>query len=89
MHNSESVLENEAHKLLKYFNIQTDHLISARLPDPIKTNKKEKTCRFVDFAVPADPRIELKECEKRDKYRDLARELKKDCRTWKWRLYQL
>ena len=31
----------------------------------------------MDFAVPADPRIKLKECEKKDKYLDLARELKK------------
>ena len=30
-----------------------------------------------DFAVPADYRIKLKECEKKDKYIDLARELKK------------
>ncbi len=32
---------------------------------------------MVDFAVPADHRIKLKECEKKDKYLDLARELKK------------
>ena len=31
---------------------------------------------MVDFAVPADHRIKLKECEKRDKYLDLVRELK-------------
>ena len=31
----------------------------------------------MDFAVPAGHRVELKECEKRDKYLDLARELKK------------
>ena len=31
----------------------------------------------MDFAVPAVHRIKLKECEKRDKYLDLARELKK------------
>ena len=30
-----------------------------------------------DFAVPADNRIKLKENKKRDKYRDLAKELKK------------
>ena len=30
-----------------------------------------------NFAVPVDHRIKLKECEKKDKYRDLARELKK------------
>ena len=33
--------------------------------------------KIVDFAVPADHRIKLKECEKKDKYLDLARELKK------------
>ena len=33
--------------------------------------------KTVDFAVPADHRIKLKECEKKDKYLDLARELKK------------
>ena len=31
----------------------------------------------MDFAVSADHRIKLKECEKRDKYLDLAIELKK------------
>ena len=37
----------------------------------------KRTCKIVDFAVPADNRIKLKECEKKDKYFDLARELKK------------
>ena len=37
----------------------------------------KKTCKIVDFAVPADHRIKLKECEKKDKYPELARELKK------------
>ena len=32
---------------------------------------------IVDFAAQADDRIKLKECEKKDKYLDLARELKK------------
>ena len=32
---------------------------------------------IVDFAVPADHRIKLKEWEKKDKYIELARELKK------------
>ena len=65
------------HKLLRDFDIQTDHLISARWPDLIIINKKERTFRIVDFAVPADHRVKLKECEKRDKYLNLARELKK------------
>ena len=40
-------------------------------------NNKKRICKIVDFAVPADHRINLKECEKKDKYLDLARELKK------------
>ena len=39
--------------------------------------EKKKICKIVDFALPTDHRIKLKECEKRDKYLDLARELKK------------
>ena len=77
MHNPAPVLENATHKLLWDFNIQTGHLIPARRPDLIRINKKERTCKIVDFDVPADHRIKLKECEKRDKYLDLARELKK------------
>ena len=77
MHNQAPVLENDTHKLLWDFNIQTDHLIPARRPDLIIIGKKERTCKIVDFAVPADHRIKLKECEKKDKYLDLAWELKK------------
>ena len=39
--------------------------------------KKKRICKIVNFAVPADHRIKLKEFEKKDKYLDLARELKK------------
>ena len=77
MHNPAPVLENDLHKLLWDFNIQTDHLIPAKRPDLIIINKKKRTCKIVDFAVPADHRIKQKECEKKDKYLDLARELKK------------
>ena len=78
MHNPASVPENDTHKLLWDFEIQTGHLISARQPDLIIImNKKEKIYRIVDFAAPADHRVKLKEYEKRDKYVDLARELKK------------
>ena len=38
---------------------------------------KKRTCKIVDFAVPADHRIKLKKSEKKDQYLDLARELKK------------
>ena len=36
-----------------------------------------RSCKIVDFAVPADYSLKLEEIEKRDKYLDLARELKK------------
>ena len=52
-------------------------IILTRRPDLIIINKKTRACKIVDFAVPADHRIKLKECEKKDKYHDLARELKK------------
>ena len=79
MHNPESVLGNEIHKLLRDFEIQTDHLISARWLDLviITNNKKKRTCWIVDFAVPPDHWVRLKERRKKDKHQDLARELKK------------
>ena len=39
--------------------------------------KKEKAGNIVDFAVLADHRVKFKESEKKDKYFDLARKLKK------------
>ena len=82
MHNPAPLLENDTHKLCWNFDIHTDYLISARRPDLIiikKKNKKKKQriCKIIDFAVPADYRIKLKKCEKKAKYLDLARELKK------------
>ena len=78
MNNPAPVLENDSHKLPWDFSIQTDHLIPARRPDLIIINKKKKRiCKIFDFAVPADHRMNLKESEKKDKYLDLARELKK------------
>ena len=77
MHNPAPVLEKEGHKLLWDFNIQTDPLIPARRPHLIIITKKKSICNIIDIAVPADHRINLKECEKKDKYLDLARELKK------------
>ena len=90
MHNPAPVLENDTHKLLWDFNIQTDHLIPARRPDLIIINKKKKKkiCKIVDFAVPADHRIKLKECERRISTSTLL-ENWKNCVTCRWQLYQL
>ena len=68
-----------AHKLLWDFDIQTDHLISARRPDLRIISNKKRTCKSVNFTVLADHSEKLKESEKKNTYQDLARELKILC----------
>ena len=55
---------------------------------PYNSQQKKRTCEIVDFGVPADHSVQVKESKKTDKYLDLARELKK-CGTRNWWLYQL
>ena len=59
------------------FSIQTDHVIQARRPDLVVVDKKERSCKIIDFAVPGDSRIEEKEKDKIEKYQNLGRELQK------------
>ena len=44
---------------------------------PYDNPQKKRTCKIMDIAVPADHRVKLKESEKKDKYFDLTRKLKK------------
>ena len=44
---------------------------------PNNNQQKKRICKIVNFAVQADHRIKRKECEKKDKYLDFVRELKK------------
>ena len=53
------------------FDIQTDHLISARQPDLIIINRKREIWILLSQLT-----TELKESEKKDRYHDIARELK-------------
>ena len=46
MHNPAPVLENDTHKLLWHFDIQTDHLIFARRLDLKIINKKRKSAKL-------------------------------------------
>ena len=43
----------------------------------ISPPQKKNIFKIVDLLIPVDHRIKLKECEKKDKYLDLDRELKK------------
>ena len=80
MHNPPSVLENDTY---------TPIGLTRRSPNlgqktrPYNNQQKKKTRKIVDFAVPANHRIKLKESEKKDKYLILARELKK---LWKMKV---
>ena len=49
MHNLESVQKNETHKHFWDFDAQTDHLISARRPEPsiVKKNDREEEIRNI------------------------------------------
>ena len=76
-HEPVSVLDNGQFTLLWDFTIQTDNEIKARRPDMIIKDKEQNTCIIIDFAVSYDTRIELKEKEKIEKYRDLAIELRR------------
>ena len=41
----------------------------------------KRTCKIMNCAAPSEHRVKLKESKEKDKYLDLARELKKDCGT--------
>ena len=82
IHTSEPVLENETLTFVWGFDIQMDHLISARRPDIMIINKEKRPCRIVDFTISADQSVKLKESEKKHNYLDFARELKKKNELW-------
>ena len=56
--------------------MQTLHQIPPRRSDLVIILKKERTCRLVDFTVPVDKSLKIKENEKIQKYLDLVREFK-------------
>ena len=59
MHNPASVMANEAHKIPGDFDIQTDHLISARRPDLIITKKKIRELANCRLCCPGWPQNKI------------------------------
>ena len=63
------------------FSILTDHVIEAGRPDLVVVDKKERSCKIIDFEIRrfnfGDSRIEEKKRDKIEKYQDLGRELQK------------
>ena len=74
MHKAELLSEEKTQKILRNFEMQTDHLITARRLDSVKVFKKvKKTSRIVDFDIPMIHWVKFKENEMRDKYLDFDR----------------
>ena len=59
--------------------MQTDHVIEAQRPDLVVVDKKERSCKIIDFTVPGDSRIE----KEKDKIKSI--------KTWKgsYRRYRM
>ena len=51
------------------FGIQTDHVIEARIANLVVVDKKDGSCKIIDFGVPGDSRIEEKEKDKIEKFK--------------------
>ena len=77
MHNPAPVQENDTHKLLWDADIQTDYLISAKRPDLIIINIKKEDLTNCRLSCPSWALNKTEDYEKKDKYLDIARELKK------------
>ena len=82
-HQPETAMENESFKLLYDFNVMTDKKITARRPDIIIVDKKNRHTTIIDVSCPADRNIKNKETHKIEKYQDLKIELQ---RLWNTRI---
>ena len=81
MNKPESVLENETYKILWDYEKQADYFSPNQKTTSRNNWQKEKrTCCLRNFTVPMDHGVKIKESEKKYKYLDLTRELKK---MWK------
>ena len=76
MHKPESIPENETHKILWDFELQSDHQIPARRKD-LGIINKEREIVVLWILRSQQTKVKIIKIEKRNKYLDLARELKK------------
>ena len=83
IHKPESILENETNKILWDFEMQTGKLILTRWVFLVIINKKKnkQTLPNSELYCLRGPQRKIKENEKRDKYLDFARRLKKQRNT--------
>ena len=57
--------------------VHTDREVTAKRPDIIIKDTKEKTCTLIYVAVPADRNIVQKEAEKKLKYKSLCTQIQR------------
>ena len=57
--------------------VHIDREVTAKRPDIIIKNKKEKTCTLIDVAIAADRNVVQKEAEKKLKYKSLCIEIQR------------
>ena len=50
-------MENDKHKMLLDFTVQTDHEIYGRRPDVIVEQKDKNLCQIIYFVCPRDERV--------------------------------
>ena len=62
------------YKILWDFEIQIDHLITAKRSDLVLIHKTETTCYLMDFAVPTYDRRKMKEREKVESTREVKKQ---------------
>ena len=78
MHKLESIQKNESHKIISDFEIETANPIQVRRLDSVLINNRKKITSYqVDFPIPTDLKVKIKESKKIHKYLDLAKELEK------------
>ena len=78
MRKPKSIWANETRKILLDFKTYTDYLIPARRLDlVIINNNKKRDWNLVGFVVLPGLKVKVKESEKKNRYWDLARKLKK------------
>ena len=84
MYNPGPVLENDTHKLLWHFDIQTNHLISARRPDLILiNNKNRKSAKLSTLLSRQTTEWNWKNVKREISILTLL-EYWKNCGTWRW-----
>ena len=50
---------------MRDFSIQTVHVIETQRTDFVVADKKDRSCKIIDFAIPRDSRIDEKEKDDR------------------------